>query len=82
MINDGDYNFQSFNYINWDWSNASEPYYRDSWKTWGDARIDRGSGTAVGNQMVANFKHPHHQFRYMHGMPKEKLFKVIGCSES
>ena len=19
MINDGDYNFQSFNYINWDW---------------------------------------------------------------
>jgi hypothetical protein len=34
MLNDGDYNYQSFNYINWDWSNSSEPYYRDSWKSW------------------------------------------------
>ena len=82
MLNDGDYNFQSLNYINWDWSNASEPYYRDSWKTWGDARVDRGAGTDVGARMIANFREPHHQFKYMHGMPKEKLFKIIGCRET
>lgn len=34
----------------------------------------------MGGQMIANFRHPHHQFKYMHGMQKERLFKIIGCA--
>ena len=76
MLNDGDYNFQSFNYINWDWSNSSGPYYRDSWKTWGNAQIQ---GTEVGAQYIANMQHPHHQYKYLHAQPRDEIFKIIGC---
>ena len=43
--------------------NTSEPYYRDTWKDWGDATVSRGAGTVVGEMMIANFRHPHHQFQ-------------------
>ena len=76
VLNDGDYNYQSFNYINWGWSNSSEPYYRDEWKTWGDAQIQ---GTEVGELYIANMQHPHHQFKYLHAMPRDKIFDIIGC---
>ena len=62
------------------WGNRSESYFREEWKDWGDARIDRGGGAEVGVMMIERLRRGRPR-QFVHAMPKGELLRLIGCME-